>query len=110
NHGTCWVPQVTEFARYTENAELVRFCRKRFTSVLVPNQIAPNGCFPLELARTKTYAYSLFSLDALATACHILSIGQNSIWTFELPDGRGMRKALEYMFPYIADKTSWPLP
>jgi len=110
NHGTCWVLQVTEFARYTENAELVRFCRKRFTSVLVPNQIAPNGSFPLELARTKPYAYSLFNLDALATACHILSIGQDSLWEFELPDGRGMRKALEYMFPYIADKTSWPLP
>jgi alginate lyase len=55
NHGTCWVLQVTEFARYTENAELVRFSRKRFTSVLVPNQIAPNGSFPLELrARSPT--------------------------------------------------------
>ena len=110
NHGTCWVLQVTEFARYTGNRELVSFCRKRFTSVLIPNQIAPNGSFPLELARTKPYAYSLFNLDALATVCHILSNGQDYLWEFELPDGRGIRKALEYMFPYIADKKSWPLP
>ena len=62
--------------------------------MLVPNQIALNGSFPLELARTKPYAYSLFNLDALATACYILSIGQDSLWKFEVPDGRGMRKAI----------------
>jgi hypothetical protein len=106
NHGTCWVLQVAEFARYTGNTELVSFCRKRFTSVLVPNQIAPNGSFPLELARTKSYAYSLFNLDAMTTVCQILSSGQDSLWEFEMPDGRGIRKATEYMFPYIADKKS----
>ncbi len=110
NHGTCWVLQAAEFAHYTGNTELVNFCRKRFTSVLVPNQIAPNGSFPLELARTKPYAYSLFNLDAMATVCQILSRGQNSLWEFELPDGRGIRKAMEYMFQYIADKKTWPLP
>ena len=110
NHGSCWVLQVTEFARFTGNTELLSFCRERFASVLIPNQIAPNGRFPLESARTKPYAYSLFNLDALATSCHILSHGQDSLWEFELPDGRGIRKALEYMFPYIEDKKSWPLP
>jgi len=110
NHGTCWVLQVAEFARYTENTELLSFCRTRFASVLVPNQIAPNGSFPLELARTKPYAYSLFNLDALSTLCHILSTEQDSLWKFELPDGRGIRKAMEYMFPFIADKKTWPLP
>jgi hypothetical protein len=74
--------------------------------VLVPNQIAPNGSFPLELARTKSYAYSLFNLDAMTTVCQILSSGQDSLWEFEMPDGRGIRKATEYMFPYIADKKS----
>ena len=110
NHGTCWVLQVAEFARYTENTELLSFCRKRFASILVPNQIAPNGSFPLELARTKPYAYSLFNLDALSAVCQILSTEQNSLWKFELPDGRGIRKAMEYMFPFIADKKTWPLP
>ena len=52
NHATCWVLQVAEFSRYTGNTDLASFCRKRFTAMLVPNQIAPNGSFPLELART----------------------------------------------------------
>src|SRR5256885_7422490 len=83
NHGTCWVAQVAGFSRYTGNAELTRFCRERFTSVLAPHQIAPNGSFPLELARTKPYGYCLFNLDAMTTACQILSTPENNLWTFE---------------------------
>ena len=67
NHGTCWVMQVSEFARYTGNQELLAFCRNRFKTVLVPNQIAANGSFPQELRRTKPYSYCLFNLDAMTT-------------------------------------------
>jgi hypothetical protein len=120
NHGTCWVMQVAEFARYTRRPELTTFCRERFKTVIVPGQIAANGSFPEELRRTKPYGYSLFNLDAMATICQILDpVGtRNSqlpdsderLWTWELPDGRGMRKALEFMVPYIRDKRSWPHP
>ena len=68
NHGTCWVMQVAAFARLTGNEELLAFCRERFKTVLVPGQMAADGSFPLETARTKPYGYSLFNLDAMATA------------------------------------------
>ena len=58
---------------------------------LLPTQMAPDGSFPLELARTKPYGYSLFNLDAMATICQIPSTPEDNLWTFELPDGRGMR-------------------
>jgi hypothetical protein len=110
NHGTCWVMQAAEFANFTGNAQASAECSARFKTALVPNQIAANGSFPLELARTKPYGYSLFNLDALATVCQILSTPSDDLWTFALPDGRGMQKAMAYMFPFIADKKSWPLP
>ena len=109
NHATCWVLQVAEFSRYTGNADLASFCRQRFTAALVPSQIAPNGSFPLELARTKPYAYSLFNLDAMTTVCQIVSTRAENLWAFESPDGRGIKKAVEFMFPFIADKRRWPL-
>jgi len=65
--------------------------------------MAIDGSFPLEIERTKPYAYSLFNLDGAATLAHIL----NS-WTFELNDGRGMRKAIDFIKPFILDKTKWP--
>ena len=55
------------------------------------------------------YSYSLFNLEAMATICQILSSPADNLWTFELSDGRGMRKAMEFMFPYILNKKSWPL-
>jgi Alginate lyase len=108
NHGTCWVMQVSEFARFTGRGDLTEFCRTRYKTVLVPNHMAADGSFPRELGRTKPYGYSLFNLDAMAMVCQILSSRGENLWTFELPDGRGMRKALAFMAPYIADKKAWP--
>jgi hypothetical protein len=109
NHATCWVMQVAAFAHYTGNEPLMRDCRQRFKTVLL-QQMAPDGSFPRELGRTKPYGYSLFNLEAMATICQILSTPEDDLWTFELPDGRGMRKAMAYMVPYIRNKKSWPRP
>ncbi len=108
NHGTCWVMQVAEFARYVGRADLTTFCRDRFKTVIVPGQLAENGSMPEELRRTKPYGYSLFNLDAMATVCQILSTDEEDLFKWELPDGRGMRKALSFLVPYIANKQFWP--
>jgi hypothetical protein len=108
NHGTCWVLQVAEFARYAGKKDLTEFCRNRFKTVLVPNQVATDGSFPEELRRTKPYGYSLFNLDAMTGVCQVLSTRADNLWTWSLPDGRGVRKAIEFMAPFIADKSKWP--
>jgi hypothetical protein len=109
NHGSCWVMQVAEFATYARNDKWISWCRDRFRTVLVPNQIAVDGSLPLELARTKPYSYALFDMDILSAICQILSKPGDSLWTFTTPDGRGMKKAIAYMVPFIADKKKWPL-
>ncbi|MFD0941108.1 alginate lyase family protein [Pedobacter boryungensis] len=110
NHGTCWTMQVASFAKLTENKELLNFCRERFKTVLLPNQMATDGSFPRELKRTKPYGYSLFNLDAMTTLCQILSDKENDLFAFKLPDGRTMKKGIEYMYPFVADKSTWPFP
>jgi Alginate lyase len=108
NHGTCWVMQVAAFADLTGNRQLLAYCRNRFKTVLVPNQIAADGSFPEELRRTKPYGYSLFNLDAMATICQLLSTPEDNLWTFATSDGRSVSKAMEFMFPFVRDKKSWP--
>jgi hypothetical protein len=109
NHTTCWVMQVAAFAQLVGDQKLLDYCRERFKTVIVPNQIAVNGSFPEELRRTKPYGYELFNLEAMATVCQILSTRNDNLFTFQTPDGRGFRRAMEYMEPFIADKKSWPL-
>lgn len=110
NHGTCWVTQVAAFARFTENKELADYACRRFEGVLLPSQMKSDGSFPLEMSRTKPYAYSLFNLDAMASICQILSTPRDNLWVFRLSDGRGIGKGVAFMEPYIRNKKSWPLP
>jgi alpha-galactosidase len=110
NHGTCWTLQAAAFARITANDEVASYCRHRYKAVLLSGQMDKDGSFPRELRRTKPYGYSLFNLEAMAGICQLLSTPADDLWSFELLDGRGMRKALEFMAPFVRDKKSWPHP
>ena len=109
NHSTAWAVQAAEYARLTGDEARLAECRRFFREELLA-QIAPDGSFPLELARTKPYGYSLFNLDMLALAAEILSTPEEDLWRYATPDGRGVRGALEFMAPFIRDRASWPYP
>jgi hypothetical protein len=108
NHGTCWVEQVAAFASLVGDEEKLAMCRQRFKEVLLPMQMSQDGSFPRELRRTKPYGYSIFNADAMATICWICSTPQDNLWNFQSTDGRSIRKAIEYIAPFIADKSQWP--
>ena len=109
NHGTCWVMQVAVFAQFTKNDTLLAFCRNRYKQILLPNQMAVDGSFPLEQRRTKPYGYSIFNLDAMTTICQTLSNAKEDLWQYETPDGKSIRKGIEYLYPFVKDKSKWPL-
>jgi hypothetical protein len=110
NHATCWLMQVAAFAKLAGNTELLKWCADRYKTVIVPGQIQPDGSLPLEMARTKPYGYTLFNLEALATLCQIISETGDNLWEFVTPDGRGIARAIAYMYPFIKDKKTWPKP
>ena len=110
NHSSAWALQAAAFARLAGDEAVLDDVRERFKAVLVPEQMAADGSFPKELDRTKPYGYSLFNLDVLGMVAEVASSPDDDLWAFELADGRGMRRALAYMAPYIEDKGRWPLP
>jgi len=108
NHAVAFWLQVAVFSQFTGNETNLAECRRRFKEVFVQKQMAEDGSFPRELARTKPYGYSIFQLDNMVTLCQVLSTRENDLWHFALPDGRNIHKAVEFMFPYLADKSAWP--
>ena len=108
NHGICWNVQAAMFAKFTGNQAIMELCRKRYKEVYLPEQMQPDGSFPKEIARTKPYNYSCFTADNMANICQILSTEEDNLWEFSLPDGRGMKIAVEYIVPFIADINTWP--
>lgn len=108
NHGTCWVATAASMAVLVDNQEIIRLCTDRFKNILLPNQMEVDGSLPRELKRTKPYGYSLFNIDAFCNVAQILSTPENNLWEFETPDGKSLKKGMEYIYPFIVDKTEWP--
>ena len=108
NHAVAYWLQVAVFAEFTGDEANLTECRRHFTEVFVPKQMATDGGFPAELRRTKPYGYSTFQLDNMVTLCQVLSTPDHDLWAFSLPDGRNIHKAVAFMYPYFADKSKWP--
>ena len=108
NHAVAFWLQVAVFAEYTGDANNLAECRRRYTEVFIPKQMTNDGSFPAELRRTKPYGYSIFQLDNMVTLCQVLSARDHDLWNFTLPDGRSIHRAVEFMYPYLADKSKWP--
>jgi hypothetical protein len=108
NHGTCWVLQAAAFARLTGDAAVLAECRERFRRDLLM-QMAPDGSFPRELARTKPYGYAIFNLDVMSAVAAVLSTSEENLMRMTLSDGRGMLRAVDWLAPFLADKAKWPL-
>jgi hypothetical protein len=108
NHAVAYWLQVACFARFTGDEAKLAECRRQFKEIFVPKQMAADGSFPAELRRTKPYGYSIFQLDNMATLCQVLSTPEDNLWRFEMSNGRGIRRAVAYLYPFLADKTKWP--
>jgi hypothetical protein len=108
NHGVCWAMQASAFAQLVGDQKQLEEIRGRFKTVFLAKQMDKDGSFPAELRRTKPYGYSLFVIDAMAGIAQIASTPDDDLWTYQLPDGRGMRLGMQFIFPFIQDKSKWP--
>ncbi len=107
NHAVCWHVQALSFALFTDNKEIADECIQRYKTVLLPNQMRADGGFTDELGRTKPYGYSIFVLDNMVTLVHLASLIGEDLWSFTLSDGRSIMRGLEFLMPYLEDKSKW---
>ena len=107
NHSVAYFVQLAGFAKFTGDQKMLDLSRRRFKEVLLPNQMAHDGSFPLELKRTKPYGYSIFQADNVAILCVLLSTPEDDLWKFRLPDGRTAKDSVDFIFPYLAGKNKW---
>lgn len=108
NHAVCWALQVSEYARLVGDKASRAEVAAQFTDVFLPNQMATDGSFPQELARTKPYSYSIFNFDCMAMICQSLIDSGQDLFAFAMPDGRGMCKAAAFLYPYLKNRNAWP--
>lgn len=107
NHSIACFVQLASFAKFTGDKKIFELSQRKFKETLFPNQMTNNGSFPRELKRTKPYGYSIFQADNLATLCVLLSTTNEDFWRIKLADGRTPKNAVDFIYPYLADKNKW---
>lgn len=108
NHSTWWAAQLAAFAHLAGREDLMEVAREQFKK-LISAQMAEDGSFIDEMARTKPYIYMLFHLEGYSTLCEIASTPEDNLWEYKGKNG-GVFKSWNFMLPYIEDKSKWIKP
>ncbi len=104
-----WTMQASELARFARNDAVWRDCGHRFRDKLL-RQLHLDGYFPYAITTQRPYAESMLLLECMGSACESVSTPFESAWGFALPDGRGMRPAVAWAFPFLVSRGKWPYP
>jgi hypothetical protein len=109
NHGTMFDVRVARMALALGQHDLAHKKLESVKENRIALQIEPNGAQPMELRRTKSFNYSRMNLTGLMELATLGEWVEVDLWTYETQDGRSIRRALEFLRPYVEKAPEgWP--
>ena len=107
NHGSWYDQQLSAIALFLGDNESARKIAEAAETKRIAFQIQPDGSEPLELARTKSFSYSVFNLDALSRLAEEDRTTGVDLWSYRSDNGASIRAALDYLLPYAQGGKKW---
>ena len=107
NHGSWYDQQLVGIALFVGEKDLARQTAETAKTKRIALQIKRDGSQPLELARTKSFSYSVFNLEALMWLAVEAQQVDVDLWSYRAPDGGSIRGALDYLVPFATKKKEW---
>ena len=108
NHGNWYAVQVAGIAWYLQRPEVIKQMVALAQSKLA-YQVAADGTQPKELARTRSFHYSWFNLQALTALAELAAKADaGDLWRYQNAQQAGILRALDFMAPFSDDQKQWP--
>jgi hypothetical protein len=107
NHGTFYDVQIVALALFIDKKDIADRILREAPKKRIELQVEPDGRQPLELERTKSAGYSLMNLSGLFELARLGDATGADLWNFQTPDGRSIRKALDYLIPFATGERKW---
>lgn len=108
NHGTFCDVQAVALALFIGKTDAAKQIVTTAQMKRIASQVQPDGRLPRELARTLSFNYSVFDLQAFVDLASLGDKAGVDLWHFQTEDGRSLLKALEFMAPYADPAKKWP--
>jgi len=110
NHSSAYDVQVVTFAFFVGQPDLARMVLEGVGERRIADQIEPDGQQPRELARTMALGYASVNLEFLLELAEIGRQWGIDLINFESTDGRSMKRAFDWLYPYWTGEHEWTLP
>src|SRR5262249_3141874 len=106
NHGTWHSVQCATYALYLGDLERAKKIILRGRE-RIATQILPDGRQPQELERTNSFDYSRFNILAHQDLAMLGGRVGEDLWNYQTSDGRSLRKAIDWLLPYMTGEKKW---
>lgn len=110
NHGTWYDVQVAAFALFTGELGLARVTLETAQARRLAAQVDPDGRQPRELARTKSFSYSVMNLQGLLALAEMGRPLGVDYWAFPSADQSRLRAAVDFLAAFADPAQAWPYP
>lgn len=107
NHGNWYVTQVSGIAWYLGDKAVIGEMAKLMKSKL-DVQLKPDGTQPAELARTRSFHYSYFNLQAISMMAVLAQKNGIDLWHYRTSQGGSVLKSLDFMARFTNPALPWP--
>lgn len=107
NHGIWYDAQIARFALFARRDDIAKRTVGAFAKARIEKQVDPSGALPHELTRTRSFHYSIFTLDAAYHVADSAACLGTDLYGADV-QGRSLRKATAFVAAYRERQAEWP--